>query len=340
MHGQDGLPAAPVGQIHGDAAIEATGPHQGRIQHVGTVGGRQQDHAGVVGKAVHLGEQLVEGLLPFVVAAADARPPLAAHRIDLVDEDDAGRLGLGLAEQVPHPTGTHPHEHLHEFRGRHREERHPGLAGDGTGQQGLARARRPHQQYTLGNAGTDGGVALRGLEEGHHLLELLLGLSDSGHILKAHGHAALRLQTRLAAAEAHRPVGHLGRAAQHHRQTGQQQQHQQAIGDQGGGCGIGPVIPHSQGHPGGFCGSQQLLVVVKHRHLDLLAALEGDLHGPLARGELQVLHLAGSDLLEQGAVTGGGLGVALQQLAQVARLVPGPTGGSGRRRFSRCLGLS
>jgi hypothetical protein len=32
--------------------------------------------------------------------------------------------------------------------------------------------------------------------------------------------------------------------------------------------------------------------------------------------------------------------VALQQLTQVARLVSGPTGGSGRTRFSRSLGLS
>jgi hypothetical protein len=39
---------------------------------------------------------LVEGLFAFVVAAAEAGAALAADRVDLVDEDDAGRGLLGL----------------------------------------------------------------------------------------------------------------------------------------------------------------------------------------------------------------------------------------------------
>jgi hypothetical protein len=44
----------------------------------------------VVGfEAVHLDQELVEGLLALVVAAAEARAAMTAHGIDLVDEDDA-----------------------------------------------------------------------------------------------------------------------------------------------------------------------------------------------------------------------------------------------------------
>jgi hypothetical protein len=42
------------------------------------------------------GEQLVDGLLALVVAASHAGAALAAHRVNLIDEDDAGGLGLGL----------------------------------------------------------------------------------------------------------------------------------------------------------------------------------------------------------------------------------------------------
>ena len=219
MDAEDRLPPAAVGQFHQDLAVETAGAQQGGIQHVGPVSGRQQDHAGVVFKAIHFGEQLVEGLLPFVVAAADASPPLAAHRVDFINKNDARGLGLGLAEQVPHPAGPHPHKQLHKFRGGDCEERHPSLPGDSPGQQGFAGARRTHQQHAPGDFCPHGGETFRFLQEGHHLLEFGLGFVDAGHVVKAHADAAFRLEPRLAAAKAQGPLGHRGGAAQ--------QQHQQ-----------------------------------------------------------------------------------------------------------------
>ena len=63
------------------------------------VAGDQDDPAANV-EAVHLDQELVEGLLPFVVAAAEAGAPVAPDRVDLVHEHDGGRAGLGLVEQV------------------------------------------------------------------------------------------------------------------------------------------------------------------------------------------------------------------------------------------------
>src|SRR5690606_40660106 len=78
--------------------------------------------------AVHLREDLVEGLLALVVAADRGRPrPGAADGVQLVDEDDRRSDLLGLVEQVPHPGSTHAHDHLDELRGGYREERHVGF---------------------------------------------------------------------------------------------------------------------------------------------------------------------------------------------------------------------
>ena len=84
---------------------------------------------------------------------APGRPGAAglADGVDLVDEDQAGGLGLGLGEQAPDPRGADADEHLHEVRaatgrrtGRRPRRRRPG-------QQGLAGARRADQQDALGD---------------------------------------------------------------------------------------------------------------------------------------------------------------------------------------------
>ena len=73
VHVEDGLAADEVGAIDDDLAIEPAGPQQRRVEDVGTVGGGDQDDAGGDVEAVHLDEQLVEGLLALVVTAARGR---------------------------------------------------------------------------------------------------------------------------------------------------------------------------------------------------------------------------------------------------------------------------
>ena len=138
------IPSAPahVGGVDHDLAVEAAGPEQRRIEHVGPVGGRDEDDAVVGLEAVHLDQQLVERLLPLVVAAAEPGAAVPADGVDLVDEDDAGRVRLALLEEVAHPAGADADEHLDEVGARHREERPARLAGHRLGEQRLAGARR------------------------------------------------------------------------------------------------------------------------------------------------------------------------------------------------------
>src|SRR5262249_41445412 len=80
--------------------IETAGRLQRRVEHVGPVRGRNQDDALVRLEAVHLDEELVQRLLALVVAAAQAGAAVTADGVDLVDEDDAGRVLLALLEEV------------------------------------------------------------------------------------------------------------------------------------------------------------------------------------------------------------------------------------------------
>ena len=98
MYAENFLAALHVGTRHHHAAIETAGPQQRRIQHVRTVRGRDQDHAFVRFKPVHLHQQRVQGLLALVVTAAEARAAMPSDRVNFINENDAGRVLLALLE--------------------------------------------------------------------------------------------------------------------------------------------------------------------------------------------------------------------------------------------------
>ena len=148
---QDLFAAAHVGQRHHDLAVEAARAQQRRIEHVGPVGGGDDDDAFVAFEAVHLDQQLVECLLTFVVTTAESGAAMAADRVDFVDEDDAGSVLLRLLEHVAHARGADADEHLDEVGTGNGEERHLGFARDGARQQRLAGTRRAHHEHALRN---------------------------------------------------------------------------------------------------------------------------------------------------------------------------------------------
>ena len=79
VHLEDGQPVRELGQRHHHLAVEAARAKQGGVEDVGPVGGRQHhDSLGTL-ESVHLREHLVQGLLAFVVAAPEARAPLAGR---------------------------------------------------------------------------------------------------------------------------------------------------------------------------------------------------------------------------------------------------------------------
>ncbi len=210
---EDSFASLHIRARHDHPPIETAGPQEGGIEHVGAIGRRDQDHAFVGLEAVHLDQQLVERLLALVVTAAQAGAAMAPDGVDLIDKDDARRVLLALHEEVAHPRCAHADEHLDEVGAGDREERHPGLSRDRAGQQRLAGARRADQQHALGDSAAKAGEAFGVLEELDYLLELVLGLVDSGDvgerdfvgILGEKLGAALTERHRLAAADLHLP---------------------------------------------------------------------------------------------------------------------------------------
>jgi len=77
------------------------------------------------------------------VAAADkAGTAFFADGVDFIEEDDARRIFLGLAEQVADAAGADADEHLDKITAGDAEKRHIRFAGNALGQKGLAAARR------------------------------------------------------------------------------------------------------------------------------------------------------------------------------------------------------
>ncbi len=155
--------AREVGGVDADLAVEAARAQQRRVEDVGSVGRRDQDDSTAHVESVHLDQQLVEGLLALVVAAAHAGAAVASDGVDLVDEHDGRGVLLGLLEQVADAAGADADEHLDEVGAGDRVERDACLAGDGAGQQRLAGAGLAVQQNALGDLGADGLELRRGL---------------------------------------------------------------------------------------------------------------------------------------------------------------------------------
>ena len=212
--------ALHVRAVEDDLAVEAAGAQERRVEHVGAVGGGDDDDVRVRVEAVHLDEDLVERLLALVVRAAEAGAALAADRVDLVHEDDAGAVALGLVEQVAHAAGADAHEHLHELGARDAEEGHAGLAGDGAGEQRLAGARRPDEQHAARDARPEGVELLGVLQELDDLLELRLGLVHAGHVGEGDDRLVAQEHAGAALAEAHRLVVGALRLAEHEEEDG------------------------------------------------------------------------------------------------------------------------
>src|SRR5262249_17436491 len=156
-------------------------------------------------EAVHLDEQLIEGLLALVIAAAEARAAMPAHRVDFVDKDNAGCILLTLLEHISDAACTDADEHLAKIGTRDREEGDVRLAGDGGGEQRLAGAGGTYEQPTLRDLAPQPLKFLRVLQVFDDLLELLFRLVDAGDILKGDPPHLFRQQPRPAFAEPHRP---------------------------------------------------------------------------------------------------------------------------------------
>ena len=191
MYLKDSFASFQVGQLHDDTAVETSRTQQCLVQALRPVGSSEDHHAFCGIKAIHLGEQLVERLLTFVVA--HGLVTTLADGVDLINEDDTRGFLRGLTKQITHLGGTHTDKHLYELGTGNREEGHVSLTGHSTCDQRLTRSRRADEQRTLRQAGTQRCILPRIVQEVDEFLECLLGLVLPGDIGEARLHVTLSI---------------------------------------------------------------------------------------------------------------------------------------------------
>ena len=179
---EDLFAPAHVGLVDQHLPVEPARPHQRRVEHLWTVGRGHDDDALPRVEAVHLRQELVERLLAFLVAPHRRLDPDFPERVELIDEDDARGLVLGLVEEIADSRGTNTDEHLDKLRAAQTEKGHAGFTGDRTRQQGLAGPRRADEEHALGNPAADARVFFWILEELDDLAQFFFGLVDARHV--------------------------------------------------------------------------------------------------------------------------------------------------------------
>jgi hypothetical protein len=194
VHLEDRLAAGEVGRSDEHLPVEPAGTKERRVEILEPVRRADDDDAVRAAEAVQLDEELVQGL---VVLAVEARAR-AAHpdRVELVDEDDRGRVLARLVEELADSGGAETGEHLDESRRALRVEGRPRGMRDGLGEQRLSGPWRPVDEDALRDACAEDGEALRILEEVDDLLELGGGLVDTGDVFPADSRLRVGLDLR------------------------------------------------------------------------------------------------------------------------------------------------
>ena len=89
---------------------------------------------------------------------------------------------LALLEQIAYPGSAYSYKHFDKVRSADTEKRNARFAGDGLGEQGLARARRSDDQHTLGDPTAQLLKFMRVLKEFDDFDYFLLGLINPRHV--------------------------------------------------------------------------------------------------------------------------------------------------------------
>mmetsp|Transcript_38632 Transcript_38632/g.92745 ORF Transcript_38632/g.92745 Transcript_38632/m.92745 type:complete len:239 (+) Transcript_38632:807-1523(+) len=135
------LTALDIWQAHRDTAVKTARPEECIVQNIRTVRRCHDDDAGVARKAIHLREDLVQGLLPLIIPPTHACTTLPPNGVNLIDEDNARCLLLGLLEDVAHARSSNANKELDELRCGGLHEWHAGLARQSLCHQSLAGTR-------------------------------------------------------------------------------------------------------------------------------------------------------------------------------------------------------
>ena len=202
---QDGCPLYLVRQGDLDFTVEAPGPQEGRVEHLGTVRSSHDDDAGGGVEAVHLCEQLVQRLLPLVVGD-DRAAALLTDGVDLVDEDDRRSPLVGIRERSrtrDAPTPTNISTKLEPVRAKKGTSASPATA---RAMSVLPLPGGPTMSTPFGPIGTGLGVTAGVLQEVDDLAHLAFRALVACDVGKTGCGPLLVVDLRLVATDTHDPA--------------------------------------------------------------------------------------------------------------------------------------
>lgn len=182
MDFQNSLAGLLVGPVQRYLTVKAPGAEQGTVEHVGAVGGGQNNHIFVTFETVHFCEDLVECLLPFIVTSTEAGATGAPDGIQFINKNQRRCFLAGGVEHIPNSCRANANEHFYELGGTDAEKGYLCLPCNGLGQQGLAGARRTNQQDARWHFRTQGLVFFRGRQEINDFGDVPLGGLDARNV--------------------------------------------------------------------------------------------------------------------------------------------------------------
>src|ERR671936_3020097 len=112
--------------------------------------------------------------------------PTAAEGIDLVEEDDAGRVFLRMAEEVADPSRSDPDEHLHKVGSAQGKVGNTCLACHRPGEERLSGPRRSDQEDAAWHPSTQVAKVGGRPQKLDHLLQLMLCLVNADYVGEGH----------------------------------------------------------------------------------------------------------------------------------------------------------
>src|SRR5689334_18368701 len=116
------------------------------------------------------------------MTATQAGAAMATHRVDFIDEDNAGCMLLRLLEHIANSRSAHADEHFYEIRTGDGEERNLGFSGNSTGKKRFTRSWRTDHQHAARNFAAEP-LKLTGVfKEFDNFDDFFFGFFDAGHI--------------------------------------------------------------------------------------------------------------------------------------------------------------
>ena len=177
----------PVRRRALDLAVQAARSEERGVQGIGAV--RRHDHLHVhrLVETVHLVEELHEDTLHLAVGARVRVEAGGGDGVNLVDEDDGGRVFLGEPEHVPHHPRALAQVLLHKLGSHDADERGGGVMRHSLGEHRLTGTRGTVQEHAAGRVDANLSVQVK-VRQGQldSLANLLLLHVHSSHVAVLH----------------------------------------------------------------------------------------------------------------------------------------------------------